>query len=395
MTCQVVLANGHGIALASDTTVTVGSSRTFEMAPKVFPLTLPHRVAVLHAGSVNFHGIPYGVLIGEWARSLGDIQLRYVEAYRESFIGWLRDNVDRAAQSNERDWDAIESLSGRLEDLWRSLKRHLESIPEDQHKWATHQFIKTETEELNDRDDLVGQNEAKASAIADHLWGLESESTSLSRSLNYWFDDVPRTDEIDFLLRDFIRLQIQKNATPSGVATVSIVGFGSEEFYGNLSQAVIGGAIGRELCFQSYLTSAVNMYWPHQLFEFVGQSDAISEFLRGYSEAIVSQGMDRVETPLYSEDDSVGNAIEDDPRESFRMNLMREVERISQEGRLSAFRSTIASLPLHSLAEVAKTLVGLQALKLMVSSSTQSVSKESEVALITRSEGFTWLLRSS
>lgn len=395
MTCQVVLANGHGIALASDTTVTVGSSRTYEMSPKVFPLNLPHRVAVLHAGSVNFHGIPYGVLIGEWARSLGDIQLRYVEAYRESFVGWLRDNVDRAAPAHYRDVDAIDSLGGRLEDLWRSLKRYLETIPDDQHQWATHQFIKTENEAIRRWANLNGQDEAKATAMADRLWAIDNESTSLSRSLEYWFDDVPRTDEINAQLREYVRLQVQKNATPSGVATVSMVGFGSEELYGNLAQAYIGGAIGRDLCFKSYPASAVNDIWPHQLSEFIGQSDAITEFLQGYSEAIVNQGMDRVEAPIYSEDHSDDDAVEEDPRESFRKNLMREVERVSEEGRLSAFRSTIASLPLRSLAEVAKTLVGLQALKLMVSSSTQSVSKESEVALITRTEGFTWLHRSS
>jgi len=89
MTCQVILGNGHGLAIASDTTVTIDGRSTHDTAQKIHPMRLPHRMAVLHAGSVNFHGMPYGVLIEEWIHSLGDVQLRYVDAYVNSFVDWL------------------------------------------------------------------------------------------------------------------------------------------------------------------------------------------------------------------------------------------------------------------------------------------------------------------
>ena len=38
MTSQVILGNGHGIAIASDSAVTVGNRRTYDTSEKIYPL---------------------------------------------------------------------------------------------------------------------------------------------------------------------------------------------------------------------------------------------------------------------------------------------------------------------------------------------------------------------
>ncbi len=76
MTSQLVLGNGFGVAVASDSAVTLeddGSPvRTYETSDKIFPLPMPHRLAVLTAGSALLNGLPFDVLVKEWIRSLGD-----------------------------------------------------------------------------------------------------------------------------------------------------------------------------------------------------------------------------------------------------------------------------------------------------------------------------------
>ena len=69
MTSQLILLNGFGVALASDSAMTLGNKRTYETAEKVIPLPAPHRIAVLHSGSVTIHGMPYSVLVNEWANT--------------------------------------------------------------------------------------------------------------------------------------------------------------------------------------------------------------------------------------------------------------------------------------------------------------------------------------
>jgi len=84
--------NGFGVALASDSAMTFGENRTYETAEKDMPLPAPHPIAVLHSGAVNVHGMPYSVLVSEWATSLGSTRLRTVPHYRQNFLSWLSDN---------------------------------------------------------------------------------------------------------------------------------------------------------------------------------------------------------------------------------------------------------------------------------------------------------------
>ena len=49
MTAQIILTNQLGIAVASDTTMTLGE-KTLQTSSKIVALPWPHRVAVLDAG---------------------------------------------------------------------------------------------------------------------------------------------------------------------------------------------------------------------------------------------------------------------------------------------------------------------------------------------------------
>lgn len=390
MTCQVVLGNGHGVVVASDVTVTVGNNRTHDTAPKIHPIPLPHCLAVLHSGVVNFHGLPYGVLIQEWIRSLGNVQLRHTSAYRDSFLDWLRDNISRTSEEVDREIDAIWSLSEHFGYLHRELVAHLETVPEDQHAWATEQLIKSKVLDLEGRGDLDGHSEARTAATARRVWEFESGQLSLRARLEYWFDDVPRNEAIDSLLEQFVYQQIQKNFSPSGVAHLAFVGFGGDELFANYAHVAIGGSVGRELFSLTSSTAAVNDLWPRQLTRFSAQYDAIDEFLLGYSDALIDQAGSRLSLP-----DVDGQETSDErdfaTSRSLTEAFLKEVSSAAEESRMSSFYQTVSALPLLSLAETAKTLVGLQALKNMIQAATPSVSKTAETALITRAEGFRWL----
>ena len=94
MTSQIVLGNGHGIAVASDSAMTMGGRRTYDTSEKIYPLPLPHAVAVLHAGNVVFHRMPYSTIISSWIQSIGDHQLRNLSDYVESFRKFLVDEIN-------------------------------------------------------------------------------------------------------------------------------------------------------------------------------------------------------------------------------------------------------------------------------------------------------------
>ena len=121
MTSQLILLNGFGVALASDSAMTLGNKRTYETAEKVIPLPAPHRIAVLHSGSVTIHGMPYSVLVNEWANTLGTTPLRTVALYRQNFLSWLNDNHDWVTPSRATE-DFMYQLKDIYHIIWKKIK---------------------------------------------------------------------------------------------------------------------------------------------------------------------------------------------------------------------------------------------------------------------------------
>ena len=105
MTSQVALMNHSGVALASDSVVTFGDSKTFPNVSKIFTLGEPHHVAIMVSGSANY--IPGGVLwervISLWKENLGKQKaLDTFDEYVASLIEFLKSNetINDADQNN-------------------------------------------------------------------------------------------------------------------------------------------------------------------------------------------------------------------------------------------------------------------------------------------------------
>ena len=130
-------------------------SRTYETAEKIHPLDDPHRLAVLHCGSVLLLGMPVGVLIDQWKASLGS-RLQSVEGYRDSFLIWLGDNLDSWSSPQSREMAAFVSLGRRLWNLGRSVREHLQEVDEPDPDAAALRIISETNQmlepwEINDR----------------------------------------------------------------------------------------------------------------------------------------------------------------------------------------------------------------------------------------------------
>ena len=392
MTCQVILGNGHGLAIASDTTVTIAGKSTHDTAEKIHPMGLPHRMAVLHAGSVNFHGMPYGVLIKEWIHSLGNVQLRHVDAYVNSFVDWLNDNLDRISHSDDRDYHTLHAVREWIDGVWKRVKTHLGTVSEEHHVWATTQFLRSEVERVRAHNPLDGYGAPEATAAMNYLWSF-GEELSIAASIEYWFDDIPRNEEIDQLIHDYILVGLEKGVSPSGgYATITFAGFGSEELYGTKAVVNIAGALRGKVARYKFGVESVIHNYPRQIFDCVAQSEAIYDFLYGYSDSLLHKVGSKIgaQSDSTSDDESehAGDISELEPLSAV---LMREAESESQETRLRSFKSTVSALPILSLAETARRLVGIQSLHLMIQGEVESVSKESQTAVITRSDGFKYI----
>ena len=383
MTCQVILGNGHGLAIASQST-----------AQKIYPLRLPHRIAVMHVGAGLFHDAPYGVLIDEWIQSLGDVQLRHVGAYVNSFVDWLSDNLDRISLAKDRDADALLDTRERIEDLSKRIKSHLEAVSPEHHVWATTQFLRGEIASIRGRESLDGYGAPEVTAAMNYLWSFGGDF-SISASIDHWFDAIPRNEEIDRLATDYVHAVLEKVAAPSGISAITFVGFGSEELYGAMEVLNVSGTLRGSICRFKWGAASVMRNYPRQMFEFLGQAEAIEDFLYGYSYSLLENVGSKIIPPTDSTSDvGLDHAGDMSQLPTLSGQLMREAELESRETRMGVFAQTISVLPVLSLAETARRLVGIQSLELMIRGEVESVGKQLQTAVITRSDGFKFIDRS-
>ena len=414
MTSQLVLGNGFGVGLASDSAVTLTGrreARTYETSEKIFPLPMPHRLAVLTAGALLLDGLPFDVLLKEWIRSLGDAresQLRSVELYRESFLSWLRDNLDRWATSERRDEEALSYLAGQLELLRQAIELAVENAPEGEPAEITLQTLRERNAWIVGCDPLESVSSEMVELIFDRLWEeIEDHRQGLSNLVTHHFEGLQWSEEIDYEVRWILRHTIEKSQSfPSGTeAELAFVGYGSTDLLPGVATLQTGGAIEDHIWRRpAFVEHAQADGFGYGLIYTQAQDDQIALILRGYDQesselttrAVLGRIGDSLVEPVGSEESSEESSEEKttmlDPV-TLRAAMSEEADRISWETKLGPARATVAVLPLATLVDTARSLVAVQTLSQTISGVLPTVGGKIEAATITLNEGFQWHTR--
>ncbi len=407
MTSQLILANGFGAAVASDSASTLGATRkkprTYETAEKIHPLGDPHRLAALHNDAVHLLGMPVGVLIDEWKASLGS-RLQSVEGYRDSFLTWLGDNLDNWSTSVDREWNSFESLDRRLWQMARSVEEEVESVAEA----LRHGTALTVVRETNEMLESWEPNDSRLKDMADDIlarWGAEGEEgiPSFRSRIEHWFGGLPRSAEIDQEIERFIRLTVEGGYEfPSDAFTeVTFVGYGQKEMFPSAASVRIFGAVGphvARILLPPVLAepngSSYSLILP------LAQRDVIDQVLTGLHTPMTRHAADMTverlagvhSDPEVSPQEPVPLGVpEGGVAESIRSELMVDLMKVSRDNFLDPALATVAGMPLGSLAEMAGALIAVQNLTLDIRGELPTVGGNIDVGTITLSDGFTWV----
>lgn len=400
MTSQLILINAHGVAIASDSAVTVGGGRrTHDTAEKVIPLRAPHRVAVLHSGNVMIHGLPYQLLLNEWISTLGDTLFTTVEEYRTSFLQWLGSSLHWFSPERISD-DWVGALSRRFDIIRRNILEEIEGdktggTPDE----VALRAVRNWSEGLTTFGEFAGVDDEWLAA-ANEL--LDEQKT---KSMEYWFDDVPRAAEIDAHLHSYSYEFFRRTGPWSSSATLAFVGFGSDEVLPGYSLVDVMGVLnGRVMHSTGRSMVGDSKTTPFWLILPLGQRSAIDLFLKGYDEEMMDAATDAAEEKLRSLRERVEKVVSEDASStsafdemftSFAADLREAIEhRIygdSDERYLDPLGWSMAALPTATMATVARSLVELQALRQTTTAEQSTVGGPIDVAVISRSNGFEWV----
>ena len=405
MTCQIILANGHGVVLASDSAVTSGQ-RVRNGIEKMFPIAYPHRVAVLQTGNVELHGVPFQILIEEWAASLGNNVLDSVEDYQESFAEWVRDNRDRIRTPEDRESETARRLSWIVREVKAAADEFLDDFREsfgddsdfedfddfrnggtaaesDKALQALLAWIDSSCDAWLSHPDVQGLSEA----TVHRLFGNSGANfgSDLDELVETIFEDYPGDPDLHQQILSFVEVVLRKRFDDRSTTTLTFAGFGGNELSASVVTLTIQGFVLDDLVVQRWELAQVPNDNPRSLCIRRGQTAAVEMFLSGYSSELVEQVGKNLQLRAVNDSDDLP-----EPQPVTEV-LRQQLDELSDQQRWNNFWDIIDMLPINDLAETARRLINIQSLDFMLQGELETVSPDCVVAVITPSRGFRYL----
>ena len=420
MTSQVVLVNSSGVAIASDTAVTSGN-RVQNGVEKIFPLSAPHKIAIVITNCASFMSVPWDSILTRWSEGLTE-PLETVPAYWFNLRSWLERNFGSTnSPTKTEDYlilKAIRQAEGYV--FQNHVVPFLEKHINDQLNADEWQSI----EQGNPNPELV---ERIGSLIHDEAWqklieNIESDyiqvwsgynadaddlhlhlTNVLDSYLNRTFDNTDSNFESAFLSRLPNSSKLASCVYQATLTWLSVVdqdlqselcfaGYGKDDLlptvFTSSTYAIYGGKLQ-----QSNFSLRPKIHGAEYLF--LGQNDALENLMRGYDKTLME---------VVIEQDRKFKEIQDmvalNPNST---KLSRQVEVAADNSELfdkiegrdldgPLFR-LIESSPLTNLANFAGSLVSIQAAFASITQNPPTVGGSIDVATVSLRSGFTWIRR--
>jgi hypothetical protein len=426
VTCQVVLFNAWGVALASDSAVTSGN-RVLHGSEKVFALDLPHKVAILTSSNARIMNYPWESVLSAWSDTLTR-PLPSVADYWHSLEKWLSNSISSPSEVTDAEFDYLESVvywkirDNLIDNVWKpflanfykELLSHEDFEIAKGRAWNPEfkeRMNKLLTPEINEqvRGVFAGlqQDRVESFEMAHGLtmgqatvW-IQRYFAEYNRRFEKSFtseilEDLPDFENIE---ETFLNLAATYVAFPdeSRTSWICMAGFGENDLLpSGLEQEVFGVIAGVFLKGRGSIGAPID----EQGHAFYGQREALDSLVFGQDSLLLDATAKNNETlsKLRAEIPEGDDALSTRMREVFdstlgSSNLEEAVLSAGREKRLMPFQRAIQMSPVKDLADFAGTLVGVQAAQAAFTQDNPTVGGPIDVAIITRHEGFQWIRR--
>jgi hypothetical protein len=387
MTCEVVVMNRRGIALAAGSAVTLGEGvKIYHSAEKLFPLLPPAPVGIMTYGSADLMGVPWEIIIKIYGQKLDGRRFDTLEQYANDFFRFLEgseslfpSSVQRAGfRSFVKDvWQDLylDPLKKRLDDKPKQAASHaniiMEKLIREDHKlWEKDPVI----EELG-----VAYGDQVLAAYSDVVDELEKEllgSFKLSRQVRQQ-------------LRTTVRFMHTKQCFgPDGGSGVVVAGMGEADLFPIVLDYRVGTVAAGRLRYVKKHEKRVTLDGDAWILPFA-QRDTIDMIIRGIYPELQDKLFEIIarspSTPAKRDKRSSHTRIE-----KLRVAIEQEV----QEKYAQPLMTAVAALPRHDLAAMAEALVNLTAFRArMLVTQKEYVGGPIDIAVLSKGEGFVWAKR--
>jgi hypothetical protein len=391
MTAEVAILNTHGVALAADSAITVssgGENKVYNTANKLFALSKYHPVGIMIYNKATYMGIDWEIVIKEFRKSLGKEAYKTLFDYADSFIDYVK---KLTFVTEERQEDTLLSICNYIilrvrDNFFYEVEKKFKTVENFELK-QTIQVLDSVIKEI--QVSLEGLNDdIKYPLDLDYL---EQYKNDIYEIIDGVFEEYKiSVNQKEGILKIIIS-DINKANNLINYSGIVIAGYGNNEIFPSIYQCEIWGKIGKSLILFNEKKDSISYEHTASIRPFA-QSEMVHAFMEGIDPDLQRTIDIQLENLMASISDIMGN--------SYKENLMKIKDKFNEN--FNEFRETVYTNPVMNivqslqksdLAEMAETLVNLTAFKRHVSKDKETVGGPTDVAVITKGDGFVWIKR--
>lgn len=401
MTAEIVIINQHGVAMAADSAVTIGSQKIINSAIKLFSLSRTEPVGVMIFGNANLLNIPWETLIKLYRKTQTNT-LDKLKDYGDGFIDFLKSKTYYFSEEQQDDW-AKQKIYELYLEIIDELKKNLNQLQQNG-SVVNDQIIQSFAENLILEYDFILKNNKKI---------YEKEITDELKNKIYSFSDELIHRMFPFLTNNVVIFNSLKPTlnnlalisvfycTPVNLSGIVVSGFGNDDIFPSVITYEIHGVYNNYLLYKiNDEKTIINENAQPMKSDIVpfAQEDVVRSFLDGIHPELFNFATSYVEgtintflksNPLSQTTQDV-EAISRNVAENFR----DEMQNFMTSKLLSPMIDMIVALPKDELANMAEALVNMTAFRRkMAFGSLESVGGPVDVAVISKGDGLVWVKR--
>lgn len=412
MTAVIGMMNKKGVALAADSAVTRTRGldrKVTKNGNKMVRVSDVVPVSVMITGNAAFLYNPWDIVVRKYRMDRGMISHASVEAVMKDIMYYISHNDSFWNPDREQEvlMDLVESFMNRLmrnidfdsrqTDNKGKIKRPKVFIKETLKSLRSARKFFESTNDGPEKYDY-GKFISLITPIIDEY---------LANPEEYPFDSeiIQAFKEYGNEIReDMLKALYNYVTSPKGGATLIFSGYGKEEIYPSLIAIDINEGFDHHINWE--ITQQVNIddKTPAAICPFA-QTDIITALLTGASGDWLNSMDKEIETlydpqsflqdidmaPFDNEDLLQLDAVESNRLSERRRRMIRKMRR---DNRISWMKD-LEGYDVKSMAELALTLVDLTGLQRILTFQQEGVGGDVDIAVITKTDGFTWLNRKS
>ena len=385
MTCEVAVMNRRGIALASDSAVTLGDSKKiYHTAEKLFLISPSLPVGIMTFGCADMMDVPWETIIKMYARKLGSGTFSALEEYAASFLSFIEESS--ALFPSQKQAECVKRTVGAM---WSGYRGELEDrigessgMTQAGTRKALADIIHEDQAHFKRYRRFDGFEASYGPQIVDaHTSDLDDLETAI-------FEGIKLTPDLRRNLRDIVELMFGKEwIHPAERSGVVIAGMGEEEPFPAVLEYCVGTVASGRLRYLKEESCRVGVDVEASVIPFA-QRQTIDTIIAGIHPELMVKNFHEVDRLVAR---VVGRASKAKGKKLVEQ-FKEDFEQYVAERYDGPFMAAVSGLPRQDLAKMAEALVSLTAFVMrMTADQEETVAEPIDVAILSKGDGFTWV----